>query len=55
MRNEPWIQVIVVVIVFLVGNVLLKSYNKYILKLETSVNLIEKKRWDSTFSDAGKN
>jgi oligopeptide/dipeptide ABC transporter ATP-binding protein len=44
-RNEPWIQFIVVFAVFIIGIVLLKSYNKYVLKLETSMsNLIEKKK-----------
>jgi len=31
-RNEPWIQIIVVFAVFIIGIVLLKSYNKYTLK-----------------------
>ena len=47
-RNEPWIQVIVVIAVFIIGIVLLKSYNKKILKLETSMNnFIEKKKRNS--------
>jgi len=37
-RNEPWIQLIVVIAVFMIGIVLQKSYNKYILKLETYMN-----------------
>jgi len=37
-RNEPWIQIIVVLAVFIIGIVLQKSYNKYILKLETYTN-----------------
>ncbi|KKN10649.1 hypothetical protein LCGC14_1034480 [marine sediment metagenome] len=31
-RNEPWIQIIVVIAVFIIGIVLLKSYNKHMLK-----------------------
>lgn len=37
-RNEPSIQLIVVFAVFIIGIVLQKSYNKYILKLETYTN-----------------
>jgi len=37
-RNEPWIQIIVVLAVFIIGIVLQKSYNKYILKIETYTN-----------------
>ena len=37
-RNELWIQIIVVLAVFIIGIVLQKSYNKYILKLETYTN-----------------
>jgi len=37
-RNEPWIQIIVVLAVFIIGIVLQKSYNKYIQRLETYTN-----------------
>jgi len=37
-RNEPGIQLIVVIAVFIIGIFLLKSNNKYLLKLETSRN-----------------
>jgi len=37
-RNEPWIQIIVVIVVFIAGIVLLNSYKKLILKLEASLS-----------------
>jgi len=37
-RNEPWVQIIVVLAVFIIGIVLQKSYNKYIQRLETYTN-----------------
>jgi len=54
-RNEPWIQIIVIIAVFIIGNVLLKSYNKYLLKkVETSISneisLEIKKKWNSPFN-----
>ena len=45
-RNEPWIQIIVVFAVFIIGIVLLKSYNKYTLKsgVETPPPAVRRKR-----------
>ena len=37
-RNEPWIQISVLIVVFIIGIALQKSYNKNILKLETYTN-----------------
>ncbi|MHA2182417.1 MAG: oligopeptide/dipeptide ABC transporter ATP-binding protein, partial [Promethearchaeota archaeon] len=39
-RNELWIQIFVVIAVFAIGILLLKIYNKHILKLETTRNEI---------------
>ena len=37
-RNEPWIQISLLIVVFIIGIALQKSYNKNILKLETYTN-----------------